>query len=111
VFWRWHAAILRGLAEGDELADGQHLGPDGRRRLQESFLVVGRVEQLLADLPAAPGLVATNPSELARALWSSRLCKSSAQPEYLKRVTNTAQGLAHFPVNPVPDDCAARSRG
>jgi hypothetical protein len=58
---RWRAAVLSGLAEGEELAEVQRLDADGQRLLQEEC-ITRRVEQLVAELPGAPSLVEAKPA-------------------------------------------------
>jgi hypothetical protein len=58
---RWRAAVFGGLAEGEELADAQHLDPADRRHPQKEC-IARRVEQLVAELPAPPALVEAKPA-------------------------------------------------
>jgi len=57
---KWRAAVLGGLAEGEELAEDRHLDPEGRRLLQEEG-IIRRVEELLAERSAPPSLVKAEP--------------------------------------------------
>jgi hypothetical protein len=57
---KWRAAVSGGLAEGEELAEIQHLNPEGVRLLQERC-IVRRVEELVADRSAPPSLVEVRP--------------------------------------------------
>jgi hypothetical protein len=64
---RWRAAVLSGLAEGEELATVQHLDPDGRRLLQEEC-IARRVDELVTEHSAPLALVESKPADTHPAL-------------------------------------------
>ena len=71
---KWRAAVLGGLAEGEELTEVQHLDPEGRRLLQEEG-IIRRVEELVAERSAPPRWSRLSRSVPTPPSWSSKLAE------------------------------------